>query len=126
MCKVNSHSNLSVHPVLPPLKKVFSRLLGRIPTSGIRRIFIEHAAHDALTLGVGQKFTLIAEQATGRDEECQTGTAALGVHILEFRLAGTRAFPFTRTHAVFRHVNGQFLDRLIALCRLLRDTEHEA
>ena len=80
----------------------------------IRRIFIEHAAHDALTLGVGQKFTLIAEQATGRDEECQTGTAALGVHILEFCLTGTQLFHY-RTHAVFRHVNGQFLDRLIAL-----------
>ena len=85
---------------------------GNLPL--IRCVFIEYTAHDALALGVGQEFALVTEQTAGRDQKCQTGTAALWVHILQFRLTGTQLFH-DGADTVFRHVNGQFLDGLVTL-----------
>ena len=77
-------------------------------------IAVEHAVHNAFALGIGQEFTLITEQSSGRNQEGQASTAALWMHILQFCLTSTQLFH-NRTNAFFRHVNNHFFDWLVTL-----------
>ena len=80
----------------------------------IRLIFFKYGGHDALALGIGQEFALVAEEAAGRDQEFQTHSAALRMHLLHLTLAGAEFFH-DGTDTVFRHVDRNALDRFAAL-----------
>ena len=73
-------------------------------------VAVEHRGHDALALGIGQKFAAVAKQPARGDQEGQPHPLALGVHLLQLALAGTHLFHHG-AHAVRGHVDGQLLDR---------------